>query len=93
MVAELDYDGEVLFWKKLSLCALASLAGGTALAQAPAAPSQQNTRAEVQKVADSRFKKTEPGKFAATGTTGNTTQVTGTGGVGGVRRVSWREIE
>ena len=40
---------------KFSLIALASLAGGTALAQAPAAPSQQNTRAEVQKVADSRF--------------------------------------
>ena len=40
---------------KFSLIALAPLAGGTALAQAPAASSQQNTRAEVQKVADSRF--------------------------------------
>jgi Ca2+-binding EF-hand superfamily protein len=40
---------------KFPLIALASLAGGSALAQAPAAPSQQNTRAEVQKVADSRF--------------------------------------
>jgi Ca2+-binding EF-hand superfamily protein len=40
---------------KFPLFALASLAGGTALAQAPAAPQQQNTRAEVQKVADSRF--------------------------------------
>jgi Ca2+-binding EF-hand superfamily protein len=40
---------------KFPLIALASLAGAAALAQAPAAPSQQNTRAEVQKVADSRF--------------------------------------
>src|SRR5215213_3310508 len=40
---------------KFPLIALASLAGGTALAQAPAEPSQQNTRAEVQKIADSRF--------------------------------------
>src|SRR5215218_3315586 len=40
---------------KFPLIALASLAGGTALAQAPAAPSQQNTRAEVQKIADTRF--------------------------------------
>ena len=35
--------------------ALALLAGGSALAQAPAPASQQNTRAEVQKMADTRF--------------------------------------
>ena len=40
---------------KFPLFALAFLASGAALAQAPADPSQQNTRAEVQKVADSRF--------------------------------------
>jgi Ca2+-binding EF-hand superfamily protein len=40
---------------KFPLIALASLAGGTALAQAPAAPSQENTRAAVQKIADGRF--------------------------------------
>jgi Ca2+-binding EF-hand superfamily protein len=40
---------------KFPLFALAFLAGGTAFAQAPAAPQQQNTRAEVQKMADGRF--------------------------------------
>jgi Ca2+-binding EF-hand superfamily protein len=40
---------------KFPLIALASLAGGSALAQAPAAPSQENTRAAVQKIADGRF--------------------------------------
>ena len=44
---------------KYPLIALALLAGGPALAQAPAqapaAPSQQNTRIEVQKVADTKF--------------------------------------
>jgi Ca2+-binding EF-hand superfamily protein len=40
---------------KSPLFALALLAGGSALAQAPAPASQQNTRAEVQKMADTRF--------------------------------------
>ena len=40
---------------KSPLFALALLAGGAALAQAPAPASQQNTRAEVQKMADTRF--------------------------------------
>ena len=40
---------------KSPLFALALLAGGPALAQAPAPASQQNTRAEVQKMADTRF--------------------------------------
>jgi Ca2+-binding EF-hand superfamily protein len=40
---------------KSPLIALAFFTGSAALAQAPAAPSQQNTRAEVQKIADSRF--------------------------------------
>ena len=40
---------------KSPLIALAFLAGGAAQAQAPAAQQQQNTRAEVQKMADTRF--------------------------------------
>jgi len=40
---------------KYSLFALAFLAGGSALAQAPAASSQQNSRTEVQKMTDTRF--------------------------------------
>ena len=40
---------------KYPLFALAFLAGGSALAQAPAASSQQNSRTEVQKMTDTRF--------------------------------------
>jgi len=40
---------------KFPLFALSILAGGTALAQAPAASSEQNTRAAVQKITDTRF--------------------------------------
>lgn len=39
---------------RIPLVALALLSGGSALAQAPAAP-QQNTRADVQKTTDTRF--------------------------------------
>jgi Ca2+-binding EF-hand superfamily protein len=40
---------------KFPLFALALLAGSAAPAQAPADPLQQNTRVEVQKIADTRF--------------------------------------
>ena len=40
---------------KSPLIVLAFLAGGAAQAQAPAAQQQQNTRAEVQKMADTKF--------------------------------------
>jgi hypothetical protein len=49
-------DHQEAAMSKYPLIALALLAGGPALAQAPApAPSQQNTRVEVQKIADTRF--------------------------------------
>jgi Ca2+-binding EF-hand superfamily protein len=40
---------------RIPVVALALLSGGSALAQAPAASQQQNTRADVQKTTDTRF--------------------------------------